>query len=407
MKKLCSVFLILLVVISCNTDKNDFEASNDLAPKKATYHPHTIEGLSDPLVVNPTPLKAVDHMYIDECMQLLAYGLVDVINDPNYWTLIKSEVDKRFDGDENALFRDISTTFSNKGHDLNNLMKNSVTNHAPAVIRSAKDRLDDILNKIEVGDDVLYPQIYIPFFDQNKGQASVKNIGFLQAHDSISGDSIIDNLEIISTSPTQIQFGDLMEFKADDDLSIIISINESVDLSGELRVIAHYDGSRSGRDHCGDHKWIEFYPTMTIRNADKESWVNGSLEIEGMFFQAEKCDVTWHYSRPLKKLDREDAKYSKAFDIHHEWSNNWTSCEEQMAMVYEYDKWPSNWRPWDMPTTHCSSLTKQYYNSADGLYIQQEYFFNTYVNDPSIPWEGTYTLKTNPDTHIWVRGRWE
>ncbi|CAN0300590.1 unnamed protein product, partial [Ectocarpus fasciculatus] len=137
---------------------------------------------------------------MDRCMKLLAYGMIDLVNDPVYRPLIEAEVSRQFDGDDNSLFRDLNSAFSVNGHKLDVLMENSVGSHAPADVVADKSMIGGILDKISVGSDVLYPQVYIPFFDKNKNQPEVTHIAYFQAKDSIPGDTITD-IKIISTSP--------------------------------------------------------------------------------------------------------------------------------------------------------------------------------------------------------------
>ena len=239
-------------------------------------HPHTTPtGL-----VLEEPVEVTDEMLleIDDYLSLLAYGLIDLSNNADFIEVLKTEIEKQFDEDDNVLFRDLTTACSEADIDLESAMSASILAHAPADIRELVGDLADVMDNINYDGEGFYPQIYFPFaedVDITTAPTAILPLTSDVYEVSDQGTGFQPTLDPASGEVTGFSSVTVTEDDAADNLVWVVSINERVNYLGTLDLVYK---KNSNKTSCPPTKWFEFYPRMKIKDK-KESGFSGKVEV--------------------------------------------------------------------------------------------------------------------------------
>lgn len=417
MKKLllAAIGLSMGIVYTACEKEDNFTKSNqtDLANKYSTDEGGQNNEVSKCLMLNnnSVPYNQQKEDMIREDMQMLALGFVELAKDPQFVNIVKREVEKEFDGDNNVLLSELELKCEMEGVHLTEKMKHSIGKHGTPSMKKNLHRLNGMINRIAhySGED-LYPQIFIPFY--STVDHSINPI--VAPHVEINEDETIDGIELVKSEKNNqetIMIKKITEDIASQQPIWIISINESVDCNGRYNAnspvrsgdIKAYEAR--GRASSGPVKFLEFRPYMTIGDK-KESWIKGKADVAWVFSQYDPispCSGPYSYTA----IDGDVKKFSKSMinvqqeDIHVEFASSWIMEQPTIALlIYERDSWPSKKKYWYFATNDCALVFR---SSADAYYLGHHDWYY-YVATGS--WQGTETINDSPgQINFWLNGR--
>jgi hypothetical protein len=266
--------------------------------------------------------------YVHENLKSIMAELGQLMKDPGFKGLIKSEAAKKFDGSHNVLIKTL----------LNNPFYGQRLN-----TENMRKALDAFRN---INEENLYPQIYIPFFD--KHQANRNNI--------TARTSVVSEEGVVIPTGTIVN----EEYALNNEL-YVISINETVNDDGEVPPIANTTTQTLAT--------VNFRIEMIYVKQGKESWLAGDSEVH-----IKATGTTWNhrqYGNPnstiwvypvlryasstdykgheIKKVLRSDinsgvgSQYIINYPLHTGWpvDNFFSDPIVYSYVVFEYDKWPA------------------------------------------------------------------
>ena len=230
--------------------------------------------------LNSTPSGGYDYeLKYDSVLKAATYGLIDILPQFSYRQIINSEVSKQFDGDENALFRELNTAFSNSSLNLQTLMQNSCNAHGYG---GYSYLIPDVLGGFKYFNDTVYPQLYIPFYSSYNINA---------AHSvcyNLDDEAVLPGFTYVGGSLSSMN---ITESFAQENSTYVASANEVVNNAGEVSV--HNSTVRSrGND------LLALFVNKFKVSTKNEKWGNGRAEVENIvrLFKPSNCnDITSFY----------------------------------------------------------------------------------------------------------------
>ena len=299
-------------------------------------------------IVNQTIEK--QWIYVQENLKAIMKEMGPTLKDHSFKILIRNEVAKKFDGENNVL---IKTLFANTIYSQ----------------RFNTDKMSKALGAFKnLGGENLYPQIYIPFFEKhqaNRNNTSARNSSH---EDGYIEFFIYDGNEGPTSVPSYIynEEGDIIptgtivnEAYASNNEIYVISINETVDNDGEIPPPIVNSTSQT-------QSLVNFrIKDLTIKD-NKESWLGGASEIH-----IKSNGTTWNHllggstsgllvSIPnlrytaqtelmgyeITKIPRQEVGYLMPninYPLHINWSvdNYFVDPIVYTYVIFEYDKWPA------------------------------------------------------------------
>ena len=264
-----------------------------------------------------------------------------VVKEPGFKTLIETEVAKKFDGEYNVLIK--------------KLIDDPVYG---ARLKTEKmlRALDAFMN---LGDENLYPQIYIPFFTKHQQNN-------LSRYDTYVEYAYYDGNEIITSVPTYYydEWGNasLTGMMADEQYAsynqvFVISINETVNPDGEIPPIVN--------SPQGTQALVNFrIQDLTVKE-NKESWLAGATEVHiksngatynhrlnGNPSATVVSYSNYHYTGDALKghlitqIARQEVGYpilniNYTMDVNWKVDNFYSDPIVYTYVIFEYDHWPA------------------------------------------------------------------
>mgnify|MGYP003615442329 CR=1 FL=1 len=243
MKKIVMIIVAMTIIYGCN--KAPMENTNNNIKKKKI---RTID----------------DEDKYDLIIETITYGLLNLSNNSNFRDIVLDEVGKKFDEDDNVLLKTVSARCALADINLYDEMASSLTQYDKEYLITY---LDEAINGFDYFDEVLYPQIYIPFIEL-QNTSTVPKLCMNKNDD--------DTLPIYYLSSSSA----LMSSSANEDYASnnylwVISVNETVNSAGEINESSMVTSSKGTRA-SGD-RFLEI--NKIYINEKKEGWGNGRADI--------------------------------------------------------------------------------------------------------------------------------
>jgi hypothetical protein len=203
------IYLSTVFLVYCTKENSYRKPSSgnesEILMSVASYSPRTSQQYED---------------LFDSIVKCGALGMIQVMQVKAYREIIKTEVSKAFDGDDNALFKDISASFTANGLNLQNLMQTSVQS-------SSNPEYSYLINQVVNGfpyfDKTYYSQILIP---------NIENYDINQTHAvaiNTDDNDLLPGYKVISGLTTSISIN---EQYATENPVYVVMVNERVDNEG-------------------------------------------------------------------------------------------------------------------------------------------------------------------------------
>lgn len=292
-------------------------------------------------------------LYVRENLKVIAEGILKASVDESFKDHLYAEINKKFDGDDNAL--------------INTLLNPSINSNASVVAMASQLRAISLLNatlnafKGIEGQD-LNPQIYIPFYENHKASSSNRA--------RTNGESpmvvLWDGNEDQNVYPGYRMKGNQLSLSG-------IDVDEKYAEENEVWVFSLSETSStasisisSGRKGANlrSNAFIDAYvEKMTIRDA-KESWAGGKSEIHinayttfwnGTDPQTGQTNRIWNVPEanmvclakvPFKPDIRDKIERTYNCQINNSWDVYGTETSGRgdwfPYVIYEHDGWPAS-----------------------------------------------------------------
>jgi hypothetical protein len=323
--------------------------------------------------------------YAKKYLSALGNSILILQNDTEFRSNLYSSIEVAFDGEKNVLFR----SFISTGSDKRILSKFSQA-LSQVVGEASIPEVINAFNNIE--GRTLYPQIFIPFYDDLK---VIGKIG------TVSPTLVIYTVDSPNSEYTGFKLGSdgklkeldykINESFAKQNETWVISINERVDNTGT--VTKDLDNA-SGRIQGVSYPNARFNKIKITSH--KEEWVAGASEVHikrymsfYRFDQYSSNPVAGNYSSEdavddgdgwrIKKVDRSDV--GDWLTVNWVYVSNWPNkyynfdngssfhTDYLYYVVFEYDAWPTGLRNAYIPDAGGSTYTVYTcYRSADSYY---------------------------------------
>jgi len=204
-----------------------------------------------------------DEQLYDKIIETISYGLLDLSQNSQFIDIVNEEIQKKFDEDDNALLKTINSKCLQVGINLHDEMESTL-------LAYNKDEyveyIDEAINGFDYYGEILYPQIYIPFIE-NQNLDAIPKICLNKEDDVI--------LPVIQKQNNVIEESTANEYYAQNNLLWVISVNETVNSNGEIETASSY--STGNKNRAGGDRFLEVY---RIKIHDKkEGWGNGRADI--------------------------------------------------------------------------------------------------------------------------------
>lgn len=301
----------------------------------------------------------------------------EVHSNPDYKILLYSEIAKKFDGDANALLNIFTNNESfarYSGYEFSNKVSTTLVDF-----------------NIASGEKFAHPQIYIPFYDELKanGMLGVKDPVIVLRDGPPSNDGLYQGYTY--KNDRLCDRGMISEEFATENEVWVISINERVDQSGNLRNARQETYTQSIIDR------------LTIKGSSclKEDWVGGNLEVNvirwfdnisqtstgARFYSDGAADGDRVANVSRKSAKKSTTQWNLNFDFITGWNTDatYTNLEYAYYVIFEYDPWPAG----TSDAVFSSSFSYEY-RSYEGYYdkniIHRNSADNYDVNVGCISW---------------------
>jgi hypothetical protein len=274
-------------------------------------------------------------------------------------SMIYSEVDKKFDGDDNILF--------------DHLLKNNLPNQRLASLIDHKLETSMMESKSAISTQAgeeLFPQIYIPYFENISNDPNARSASNSSPLVVIfNGDETIEELPAYKLD----EQNNLVKtnIMVDEDYAFnnevwVISLNERIEADPTSDLGYAFKNDMILEDKKGDLSFASQSATQingSITNLKiqcrKESWANGKHEVNvaryvtfygavdqngNAYFNSLSPQYQHDHMKTatIRKRDVKNGKW-KNIDLNHDFTNNWTTDNgEYMAVsIFECDNWPA------------------------------------------------------------------
>ena len=369
-------------------------------------------------------LKPVDFKKIGINLDFISYGVSKLASNPEFVSVVHEQAKKRFDGDENALVREIDSECRKKNIDFSKILEIAIA-EGFNVDTIKKYKLAGFPVKLE--EYGLFPQIYIPSFELTQNNNIQSGLPIVVSEQEMNwkydstlyvGYGVIKENEKVSKRKYIIN----EEFYTKN-LTWIISINESVNCRGNINgwtprqlpeKTMKTTEATSAMSACdpalvNKYKQIEFYPKIIVDN--KKEGGNKKGELKYAF--AVWCPSAYTTSPPWMIFDmplyRSNGEYKikssdigQYLDVHHHFINQplWRDNHHIALIVYEYD-WAGSTSSvfYELPYLTFKSNETPYWTKKD---------YNWFSYSGSGCW-GCYTITShhNPGQILFDIGGWE
>jgi hypothetical protein len=237
--------------------------------------------------VSEKKIRSIDYeKKYDLIIQTIAYGLLELSNNSNFKSILNAEIQLQFDGDDNVLMKKLSNKCTESGIDLALEMRNSLINNNK---QELIENISEAINGFDYFDTKLYGQVFIPFIE-NKNLSNIPKLAM-----NFIDEDVMQGLQYNESGTSQISIN---EKDAQNSLIWVISINETVDVNGEL-----YNGpSNVNKKIRGNDRMFRI---NKINVSDKkEGWGNGRADIAyiGCQINTNTCALEMRQGLPLSKV---------------------------------------------------------------------------------------------------------
>ena len=389
------MFLALLYS-ACTEETTTSHDAHNHGKEETGSHPHSNPDWT--LTDDDIEVTSTMQDEIDDYLDLLAYGLIDLTVDADFISLLNEQIELQFDGDDNVLFKDLVAACTLAEINLETEMRASILAHAPQAIQDKVDDLGDILDHIDYSGKGFYPQVYIPAYtttNHTNRPVVIPAKGDLSEVVSLSGYSATVDA---SGEVTGYGTNSYNEDDSETQPQWVISINDRVNLFGELGGVYY----KKKTDNCTPTKWFEFYDQIKFIK-DKDVWPSGANDVAFVFVQYEDLgsSVTTTSSGDQTfwgENSIDDDELNQWKDIHLEFTANWCTDDPSMALVIYEKDYNAPRKTWWFHST--KGLR---YRSYQGAYWTGYFDEADYVSTG--PWQGTQTSHSNSEIAFEMRGR--
>ncbi|MEY4571805.1 MAG: hypothetical protein RLZ10_1016 [Bacteroidota bacterium] len=254
------IYLSTVFLVSCTKENSYTKPSSgnesEILMSVASYSPRTSQQYED---------------LFDSIVKCGALGMIQVMQVKAYREIIKTEVSKAFDGDDNALFKDISASFTANGLNLQNLMQTSVQGSSNPEYSYL---INQVLNGFPYFDKTYYSQILIP---------NIENYDINQTHAvaiNTDDNDLLPGYKVISGLTTSISIN---EQYATENPVYVVMVNERVDNEGNptKQFIGNNDNITNTNEkklnRRGNKTLLELLITGVKVTTKKEKWGKGDV----------------------------------------------------------------------------------------------------------------------------------
>lgn len=254
MKKIIlAISAIALFTVACNKAKTTTDVtSNKLTSKKVR-----------------TVQTAQDEIKYDIMITTVAYGLLDISSNDVFKNILKTEIAKQFDGDDNVLLKTLNSKCIEAGLNLETSMTNSLIAHGK---RELTSNVHDAINGFAYFDTKIYLQVYIPFVEGKDLLGSQAPICMNFEDEPV--------LEGIKLTNGVVNIADVTEDDARLNTTWVISGNERVDDEGNIPV---NNGKNERFDEANKTTGVDGDVVLKVKQIfitdKKEGWGNGRADI--------------------------------------------------------------------------------------------------------------------------------
>jgi hypothetical protein len=339
--------------------------------------------LVSPITINRVVLYDFESKY-DSVLKAATYGLLDIMQNKQYRNIINTEISKQFDGDDNALFKEISVGFNLNGLDLIMLMEKSCNSNG---YQGFSYLIPEVVTGFKYYNDTLFPQIFIPFYssyDINANHAVCFNL---------EDDVLLPGYKINKGVVSSANFD---ESYAQENPTYVVSINEIVNNSGNLP-----NNSNPSR-RTGSNLGLAINRIKI--SSKKENWGNGRAEVEDVFCLYKKTSCVNIFSNYgfKQKVSSDNLntwvnpQWSTEIFVEPNW---WNSSDDAFIVLYEKDRRRKFEKQITVPA--CSNLSL-YYISKEGV-------FGTHTpsySDFSIKQGATIDVAIGNNNFITLQSKW-
>jgi hypothetical protein len=340
-------------------------------------------------LVSPiTPNRVVNYDFelkYDSVLKAATYGLLDVMQNKQYRNIINTEISKQFDGDDNALFKEISVGFNLNGLDLIMLMEKSCNSNG---YQGFSYLIPEVVSGFKYYHDTLYPQIFIPFYGSYDINAS-HSVCF-----NLEDDVLLPGFRITSGVISSANFN---ESYAQENPTYVVSINEIVDNSGNLP-----NNSNPSRRRTGSNLGLAINRIKI--SSKKENWGNGKAEVEDVFCLYKKSSCENIFSNYGFKQKVSSGNLNAW--VYPQWRteifvepNWWNSTDEAFIVLYEKDRRRKFEKQITVPL--CNNIA-MYYISKEGVFGTHTPSYSDY----SIKQGATIDVSIGNNNFITLQSKW-
>lgn len=305
---------------------------------------------SMPTSLNSTPPLSYDYeAKYDSILKAATYGLIDILPNYNYRQIINTEVAKQFDDDDNALFREIKSAFNTNSLNLQTLMENSCSAHGYS---GYSYLIPEVLNGFKYFTDTVYPQLYIPFYE-NYNINTVHSVCY-----NLEDDAILPGFTFVGGSLSNLN---ITETFAQEHPTYVTSVNEVVNNSGLMPT------NNLTVKNRGNSKLALSVKQFKI-SSKKEKWGNGKSEVENVFrlYKPSNCSnifANYGFTKKVKSSNLNNWVYpNDRTEIF--WDPYWWETTDA-AFIVLYEKDRRNKFNKTIAVPNCSGLDLNYTSKED------------------------------------------
>ncbi|MEZ5046073.1 MAG: hypothetical protein R2831_03685 [Chitinophagaceae bacterium] len=254
MKKYLSLTTIIIVsIVTFFSSCNKKNSSEDIASLSVLPYGNARITQTDP-----------NEILYDNMITTVVYGIVNLTDNAEFKAVLNSEINKKFDGDDNVLLKTLSEECELQGINLEQLMTNSLLlNNKQELVQY----LHDAINGFQYFEDTLYTQVFIPFRDDKDIINTISPVCM-----NFEDEDVMEALKKANTSILSVEIG---EADAQNNTTWVVSVNETVSNKGTIGNGKPKMGGSNTRS-AGD---IPLWVSKINISDKKEGWGNGRAEI--------------------------------------------------------------------------------------------------------------------------------
>lgn len=329
--------------------------------------------------------------FVEQHLKTLGQSILSMVNDLEFREIVYQQIEKRVDGDDNVLIETLSKIPTSSRKTIGARMDESVN------IEGNVGRALAQFKGIEGRD--LYPQIYIPFYENVKQRreanpqtrlALVQESPKIVLYDGDETQTVFKGYYLNDSGELTESNLEIDEEYAENNEVWVISLNENIDDANSTTSTLSSPSAKIDKVRIKCHK---------------ESWVAGASEVHIItwvssyrFYDLEILLYNGgdYEGGRIKKISRSDVKDKKMHDINFNIVKNWNDkaplADYAHYVIFEYDAWPTRKR--DVKWTQGGDELIWEYRSSDDYYdkntVYKGDFLNYYVNKGCIEWFGLY-----------------